>query len=333
MGGPMIYLRDGLKEKGYPRLGLGLSVVFAVMCLGGSFGGGNMFQSNQSFAIVAAQVPWLAEQRELGAALFGLVLAGFVGLVIVGGIRRIGEVAGVLVPVMCVVYVLAGGLILILNASRVPEALAVIVGSAFSLKAGFGAFLGVLIQGFRRAAFSNEAGVGSAAIAHSAARTEEPVREGMVSLLEPFIDTVVVCTMTGLVIVVTGAWNDPAAGEQIAMTAYAFASVFPWYPAILSISAVLFAFSTMISWSYYGEQCWEYLFGKSSVMIYKIMFLLFCWAGAVFNAASVIDFGDLMILGMAFPNILGVVMLSGAIRADLDRYLEKLRNGEFRLWN
>ena len=135
------------------------------------------------------------------------------------------------------------------------------------------------------------------------------------------------------VIVVTGAWNDPAAGEQIAMTAYAFASVFPWYPAILSISAVLFAFSTMISWSYYGEQCWEYLFGKSSVMIYKIMFLLFCWAGAVFNAASVIDFGDLMILGMAFPNILGVVMLSGAIRADLDRYLEKLRNGEFRLWN
>ncbi|MFP6641017.1 MAG: alanine/glycine:cation symporter family protein [Myxococcota bacterium] len=333
MGGPMIYLRDGLKEKGYPRLGLGLSVVFAVMCLGGSFGGGNMFQSNQSFAIVSSQLPWLAEQRELGAALFGLVLAGFVGLVIVGGIRRIGEVAGVLVPVMCILYVLAGGLILILNASQLPEAVAVIVGSAFSLKAGFGAFLGVLIQGFRRAAFSNEAGVGSAAIAHSAARTEEPIREGMVSLLEPFIDTVVVCTMTGLVIVVTGAWNDPAAGEQIAMTAYAFASVFPWYPAILSISAVLFAFSTMISWSYYGEQCWEYLFGKSSVMIYKVMFLLFCWAGAVFNATSVIDFGDLMILGMAFPNILGVLMLSGAIRADLDRYLEKLRNGEFRVWN
>ncbi len=329
MGGPMIYLRDGLREKGYPRLGIVLSVIFAVMCLGGSFGGGNMFQSNQSFAIVSAQVPWLAEQQELGAALFGFVLAILVGLVIVGGIRRIGEVAGVIVPAMCILYVAAGGLILLLNAAQIPEAISLIVGSAFSLKAGFGAFLGVLIQGFRRAAFSNEAGVGSAAIAHSAARTEEPVREGMVSLLEPFIDTVIVCTMTGLVIVVTGAWNNPEAGEQIAMTSYAFASVLPWYPIVLSITAVLFAFSTMISWSYYGEQCWVYLFGTRSVMAYKLIFLGFCWAGAVFNADSVIEFGDLMILGMGFPNILGVVLLSSSIRKELDRYMQKLRNGDF----
>ena len=333
VGGPMIYLRDGLREKGYPRLGLVLSVVFAVMCLGGSFGGGNMFQSNQAFAIVSTQIPWLAEQQELGAALFGLILAGFVGLVIVGGIRRIGEVAGILVPAMCGLYLLAGALILILHFSQIPEALGLIIGSAFSLKAGFGGLLGVLIQGFRRAAFSNEAGVGSAAIAHSAARTEEPVREGMVSLLEPFIDTVVVCTMTGLVIVVSGAWNAPEAGEQIAMTSYAFASVFPWYPIILSITAVLFAFSTMISWSYYGEQCWGYLFGKGSVMVYKGIFLLFCWAGAVFNASSVIDFGDLMILGMAFPNILGLILLSGTIRSELNRYLDKLRKGEFALYS
>jgi len=329
VGGPMIYLRDGLREKGYPRLGLTLSFVFAVMCLGGSFGGGNMFQSNQAFAIVSTQIPWLTEQREIGAAIFGLILAFFVGLVILGGIRRIGEVAGVLVPLMCILYIAAGGLILVLHASELPHALGVIVGSAFSLKAGFGGLLGVLIQGFRRAAFSNEAGVGSAAIAHSAARTEEPVREGMVSLLEPFIDTVVVCTMTGLVIVVTGAWNSPEAGQQIAMTSYAFASVLPWYPIVLSITAVLFAFSTMISWSYYGEQCWTYLFGQGSVMVYKAIFLLFCWAGAVFNATSVIDFGDLMILGMAFPNIMGVVLLSGTIQAELKRYLERLKQGEF----
>ena len=332
VGGPMIYLRDGLRERGYPKLGLGLSVLFAIMCLGGSFGGGNMFQSNQAFAIVSSQIPWLAEQKELGASLFGLILAGFVGLVIVGGIRRIGEVAGILVPAMCVLYLAAGGLILVLHAREVPQALSLIFHSAFSLEAGFGGLLGVLIQGFRRAAFSNEAGVGSAAIAHSAARTEEPVREGMVSLLEPFIDTVVVCTMTGLVIVVTGAWNSPEAGQQIAMTSYAFASVFPWYPIILSITAVLFAFSTMISWSYYGEQCWGYLFGKGSIMVYKGIFLLFCWAGAVFNASSVIDFGDLMILGMAFPNVLGLILLSGTIRTELNRYWDKLRRGQFPLY-
>lgn len=332
VGGPMIYLRDGLREKGYPKLGLGLSVVFALMCLGGSFGGGNMFQSNQAFAIVSTQIPWLAEKQELGAALFGLILAGFVGLVIVGGIRRIGEVAGILVPAMCLLYLVAGGVILVLHAREVPQAISVIFHSAFTLEAGFGGLLGVLIQGFRRAAFSNEAGVGSAAIAHSAARTEEPVREGMVSLLEPFIDTVVVCTMTGLVIVVSGAWNAPEAGQQIAMTSYAFASVFPWYPVILSITAVLFAFSTMISWSYYGEQCWGYLFGKGSIMVYKGIFLFFCWAGAVFNASSVINFGDLMILGMAFPNVLGLLLLSGTIRAELNRYWEKLRSGQFPLY-
>jgi AGCS family alanine or glycine:cation symporter len=250
--------------------------------------------------------------------------------VIVGGIKRIGEVASVIVPGMCVLYLVAGAGVLIANAANVPHAFSLIVSSAFTTEAGIGGFVGVLIQGFRRAAFSNEAGVGSAAIAHSAARTDEPVREGAVALLEPFIDTIVVCTMTGLVLVVTGAHTDPAAGEKIAMTSYAFSTVFSWYPIVLSVTAVLFAFSTMISWSYYGERCWERLFGHDSVMVYKLLFLAFTWAGAVFSANSVVDFGDLMILGMAFPNIAGVVILTPKLKRELDKYIEKLRAGHFR---
>ena len=328
-GGPMVYLRSGLVELGWPRLGRALSVIFALMCIGGSFGGGNMFQSNQAYAIVADQLPWLAVHEMLGGAFFGLSMAVLVGVVIIGGIRRIGEVASVLVPGMCGLYLVAGGAIVLLHADQVPAALGTIVGSAFSTEAGLGGFAGVLIQGFRRAAFSNEAGVGSAAIAHSAARTDEPLREGIVALLEPFIDTIIVCTMTGLVIVVTGAYLEPAAGKNIAMTAWAFGTVLPWYPILLSLTAFLFAFSTMISWSYYGERCWEHLFGSSTTLLYKLIFLGFTWAGAVFDAASVVEFGDLMILGMAFPNILGVLMLSGVLRTDLDAYTRKLRSGVF----
>ncbi len=328
-GGPMIYLRDGLRELGWPKLGAALSTVFAVMCIGGSFGGGNMMQSNQSFAIVADQVPWIAAHTTLGSVLFGLAMTLAVGLVIVGGIHRIGEVAGVLVPVMCILYVVAGMVILLVHAERVPAALGSIVTSAFSMKAGIGGFVGVLVQGFRRAAFSNEAGVGSASIAHSAARTDEPLREGMVALLEPFIDTIIVCTTTGLVVVVTGAWNNPEAGKNIAMTAWAFGTVMPAYTIVLSITAVLFAYSTMISWSYYGERCWEHLFGAGSTIVYKLIFLAFTWMGAMFDAASVVEFGDLMILGMAFPNILGVVMLSRGLKLDLDVYRKKLRAGAF----
>ena len=189
--------------------------------------------------------------------------------------------------------------------------------------------MGVLVQGFRRAAFSNEAGTGSAAIVHSAARTDEPVREGMVGLLEPFIDTLIVCTMTGLVLVVTGAHEAPDAGTGIQMTSWAFATVFPWFPILLSFTAVLFAFSTMISWSYYGEQCWVQLFGLRSIFVYKGLFLIFVVLGAIFEANAVVDFGDMMILGMAFPNLVGVVALSGIVKRELDTYMTKLRNGEF----
>ncbi len=327
-GGPMVYLTDGLAELGHATLGRVLSVVFSVMCIGASFGGGNMFQANQSFAIIRQEVPMLASGA--GQIGFGLVLVVLVALVIIGGIRRIGEVASILVPGMCVLYMVCGVLILLTHASDVPAALGLIVGDAFSLEAGLGGFVGTLVQGFRRAAFSNEAGVGSASIAHSAARTDEPIREGLVALLEPFIDTIVVCTTTALVIVVTGTWNDPEAGTGITMTATAFATVFPWFPKVLMGIAVLFAFSTMISWSYYGERSWIYLFGNRSLIGYQLIFLAFTFGGVIFqNADVVLNFGDLMILGMAFPNIMGVVMLAGFIKADLDRYFARLAAGEF----
>jgi len=326
-GGAMHYLQAGLAELGLPRLGKVLAVIFAVMCIGGSFGGGNMFQANQSFAQLSSVLPMMANR--VGAVIFGLLLAGLVGAVIIGGVKRIGEVAARLVPFMCLLYVACGGLILLLNAGAVPSAFGTILSKAFSLEAGVGGLVGVLIQGFRRAAFSNEAGTGSAAIVHAAARTDEPVREGIVALLEPFVDTIVVCTMTGLVLVVTGAHAHPDAGSGIAMTSWAFATVFPWFPILLSVIAILFAFSTMISWSYYGEQCWAKLFGIRTILAYKGIFLLFVWMGAIFQASAVIEFGDMMILGMAFPNLVGVTLLSGRMKRELDAYLGKLRSGAF----
>jgi AGCS family alanine or glycine:cation symporter len=212
---------------------------------------------------------------------------------------------------------------------ELPAAFATIVRGAFAPDAAFGGFVGVLIMGFRRASFSNEAGCGSAPIAHSAATTSEPVRQGLVALLEPFIDTVVVCQMTGLVVVVTGAYTHPEAGPGIAMTSWAFDSIFPGFRYVLSLTAFLFAFSTMISWSYYGEQCWAHLLGIRSLLAYKAIFLLFVIAGAIFTAQAVLDFGDLMILGMAFPNLVGVVMLSGKVKRAMDDYFARLAAGRF----
>ncbi len=231
---------------------------------------------------------------------------------------------------MCALYVLSGLTILLLHADQVGEAFGTIVGEAFDPRsAAVGGLVGVMVQGFRRAAFSNEAGIGSAPIAHSAAATDEPVREGIVALLEPFIDTVVVCTTTGLVIVVTGAHLAPDV-QGIAMTSFAFESVFPWFPVVLSVTAVLFAYSTMISWSYYGERAWESLFGERRTILFKLLFLSFTWLGAIFPLASVVEFSDLMLLGMAFPNLAGVVLLSGFVRRDLDDYVMRLRSGAFR---
>jgi AGCS family alanine or glycine:cation symporter len=326
-GGAMHYLRLGLGELGLPRLGAFLSVLFSVLCIGGSFGAGNMFQANQSYAQVASVLPVF--EGRLGATVFGVILAGLVGIVIIGGIRRIGQVASRLVPFMCGLYLLCGAWILLVNGDRLFHGLAEIVRQAFAPDAAYGGFVGVLVMGFRRASFSNEAGVGSAPIAHSAARTEEPVREGVVALLEPFIDTVVVCAMTGLVIVVTGVYEHPEAGHGIALTSQAFATVFPWFPVLLSITAFLFAYSTLISWSYYGERSWEYLFGERSTILYKLAFLFFTWFGSVSALDRVIEFSDLMLLAMAFPNLIGVVLLSGRVNADLESYLARLRAGQF----
>jgi AGCS family alanine or glycine:cation symporter len=335
MGGAMFYLSNGLKELhpfgvSLAKLGKVLGVLFAVLCVLASFGGGNAFQVNQSMLAVEKTIPILEDYHWL----YGLIMAVLVGVVIIGGIRRIAATAEKIVPLMCGVYVLACLWILLKNVSAIPEALQLIVTEAFTPQAGYGGFLGVLILGFRRAAFSNEAGVGSAAIAHSAAKTDYPVREGIVALLEPFIDTVVICTMTALVIVITGAYNNPdyaqliAAKNGAALTSNAMRGEIWWFPYILSVAVILFAYSTMISWSYYGERCWAYLFGDRASLAYRIIFLVFIVLGSITSATNVLDLSDLMILGMAFPNVLGVALLSGKVKRDLDDYWKRYKAGE-----
>ncbi|MCP3917835.1 MAG: alanine:cation symporter family protein [bacterium] len=332
MGGAMYYLSKGLKEKGLGPLGWLLAVLFAILCIGGSLAGGNAFQVSQSKDALAETIPFIARNGWV----YGLVMTALVGVVIIGGLRRIASTAEKIVPTMCGIYVAACLYILVKNSGEVVGAFRLIYESAFSLQAGWGGFLGVLVVGFQRAAFSNEAGVGSAAIAHSAARTPYAVREGIVALLEPFIDTVVVCTMTALVIVITGAYNNPELQQFVvddkgaALTSRAMGSEISWFPYVLSVAVVLFAFSTMISWSYYGERCWCWMFGDKSSILYKVLFLVFVFLGAIMSAKNVLDFGDLMILGMAFPNVLGVVLLSGKVRGQLDEYMGKLKAGELK---
>lgn len=323
-GGPMRYLEKGLAEMKMAPFGKGLAVLFAIMCIGGSFGGGNMFQANQSYAQVSSVIPALSGGA--GALIYGVLLAILVGVVIIGGIKRIGKVAGYIVPVMCGIYVIAGLVVVLAHADQLGGALGHIVSEAFVPRAVGGGFLGVLVLGFQRAAFSNEAGVGSASIAHSAASTDEPVREGIVALLEPFIDTIIVCTMTGLVLVVTGAYATGSEGVQ--MTSEAFDTVIPGFRYVLSFAVFMFAFSTMISWSYYGERCWAYLFGPKYSIPYKVLFLIFVVIGSVLNLGNVITFSDLMILGMAFPNILGMYFLSGKVKRAFDDYWGRLKSGK-----
>ena len=331
MGGAMYYLSRGLKEIKLGGLGAVLGAVFAIICVLGSLGGGNAFQVNQSLNAVQEQVPFLKDYRWV----YGLIMAVFVGIVIIGGIRRIAAAAEKIVPSMCIVYVLACTWILIKNGALIPNAIQLIFEGAFTPQAGLGGLLGVLVLGFKRAAFSNEAGVGSAAIAHSAAKTDYPVREGIVALLGPFIDTVVVCTMTALVIVITGAYENPdyahfAADDNGAgLTSRAMGEEISWFPYVLAVSVVLFAYSTMISWSYYGERCWVYLFGDGSSLVYRLIFVLFVVIGSVVTSTNILVLSDLMILGMAFPNILGVVLLSNGVRRDLNEYWRRYKAGDF----
>ena len=323
-GGPMYYLRDGLAKYNMARFGKFLAILFAILCVGGSFGGGNMFQANQAYAQLAGQFPALAGNGPM----FGLILAILVGTVIIGGIKSIANVTEKIVPFMALLYVGTALIIILMNITEVGSVFALIIKGAFAPDAALGGVIGVLIQGFRRAAFSNEAGIGSASIAHSAAKTNEPVSEGIVALLEPFIDTVVICTMTALVIIFTGMYNVPSL-EGAQMTSNAFGSVFSWFPYLLVIAIFLFAFSTMISWSYYGLKAWEFLFGKNKVSeyAYKIIFLLFIIVGSSVKLGSVLDFSDMMILAMALPNIIGLLILSKEVRTDLEVYFDKLKTG------
>ncbi len=335
MGGAMFYLSKGLEEMNLKHLGGLLAGLFCLLCIGGSFGGGNAFQVVQSLNQIKTVVPLLVDYPWV----YGLLLTTLVGLVILGGIKSIAKVASRVVPAMCGVYLLACVVILARHLTEIPAAFALIIDEAFSPDAAYGGFLGVLIIGVKRAVFSNEAGIGSAAIAHSAAKVEHPVEEGIVALLEPFIDTVVVCTMTALVIILTGAYADPANQEFItknqggALTSAAMGSEISWFPLILSVAVFLFAFSTMISWSYYGERCWSWLFGDSSSTVYRVIFLLFTFLGSVITATNILDFSDLMILGMAFPNVLGLFLMSRLVRKDLDDYENKLRTGEIKPTN
>ncbi len=334
-GGPMYYLERGLREM-HPAMGiLGkvLAVIFAFFAIGGSIGGGNMFQSNQAWESVRSTFE--IENSAVYASIFGVVMFFMVGLVIIGGIRRIGAATSRIVPVMAGIYVLASIYILLVNFTEIPSAVGTIITTAFTDNALYGGIVGVFVMGLRRAAFSNEAGLGSAAIAHSAARTKEPVREGIVALLEPFIDTIVICNMTALVIVITGLYADTSGLQGLSLTKAAYGETLTWFPYVLMVCVVLFAYSTMISWCYYGERAWIYLLdhlgegvGLSSVMVFRIIFLIFVYIGAVANFQSVIDFTDLLILSMAYPNILGCLILAPRIRRAVQDYWRRLKAGE-----
>lgn len=327
-GGPMYYLSEGLSKKGYAGLGKVLAVVFAILAVGGSFGGGNMFQANQSFAQLANVFPVFVGN----GFWYGLVVAFFVGIVIIGGIKKIASVTDKIVPFMVGIYVITSLIIIFVNISHVGDAFSQIFAGAFTADGITGGVIGVLVVGFQRAAFSNEAGVGSAAIAHSAVKTDEPVSEGIVALLEPFVDTIVVCTMTALVLIFSGFAQDTQGLTGSALTSAAFSSVLPWFKYILLVAIILFAFSTMISWSYYGMKAWTYLFGNTKKMenLYKILFLVFVVLGSSASLGAVIDFSDMMILGMAFPNILGLYFLSSEVKNDLKDYFKRLKSGEIK---
>ncbi len=333
LGGGMRYLSEGLKEKGLPKLGRILAWIFALFMLGGALGGGNAFQVSQALGAVKGQIPLLAEQPWI----FGVGLAILTGMVIIGGVKSIAHVTEKIVPLMVVIYVSASLYILFINFSHIPEAFALIIKEAFAPTAVAGGIAGVIVQGFKRASFSSEAGIGSAPIAHAPAKVKYPVRQGMVALYEPFIDTVVICTMTALVVVITGVYGGGTetldaiieAKQGAALTSAAYGTVISWFPVILTISVTLFAFSTMISWSYYGDRAWVYLFGARSGIIFKLIFLaVIVLASLVDKLGPLVDLTDLLFLSMALPNIIGLYLLQDKVKEALKEYSQKLKSGE-----
>ncbi|WP_456440324.1 alanine/glycine:cation symporter family protein [Psychroserpens sp.] len=346
-GGPMYYLSKGLKERGFSGIGKVLAGLFAILCVGASFGGGNAFQSNQATVQIKSMLG--LEGGSIGFVI-GIILAVLVGIVIIGGIKRIASITEKIVPFMAGIYVIASLIIIFANISYIGDAFRLIFEGAFTPMAGLGGLVGVLIVGFQRAAFSNEAGAGSAAIAHSAVKTKYPASEGVVALLEPFIDTVVICTMTALVIIffnidgsnMQSVFNyggdgfsnvvlnsDGSSIGGVDLTSMAFDSVIPGFSYILTIAIVLFAFSTMISWSYYGLQSWKYLFGKGKTAdtVYKILFLIFIVIGAAATLDAVIKFSDAMILALVFPNMIGLFFLFPKVREEMTKYVKAIKAG------
>lgn len=333
-GGPMYYLRDGLAKKGWVKTGKLLAVMFAVFASIGAFGIGNMFQSNQLVAQVIVTFPSLDGYQ----IWLGVIVAFLVGIVIIGGIKGIARVNDKLFPVMAILYIVSTLVVIVVNYQFLGQAIALIVDGAFNADAAKGGFIGVMIIGFRRAAFSNEAGVGSAAIAHATVKTQRPVTEGFVSLLEPFIDTVVICTLTALVIVITGMHLNPDNLSGTALTSAAFASVSPWFPYLLLPTIILFAFSTLISWSYYGVKSFDFLTGNFfekkmgnrmiGTRMYQMVFLIVIIFGSVLSLSTLIDFSDMLVLSMAVPNIIGLLVLAPEVRADLNAYMLWLKSNK-----
>ncbi len=339
-GGPMYYISKGLKERGFKTLGKIAAALFAVFCIGGSFGGGNAAQSNQATIVLKEMFGW---EASTGAGFWiGVVLAIVVGIIIIGGIKRIASVTEKVVPFMAVLYIAACLYIIFSNFSFIDDAISLIVTEAFNPTAiGVGGLIGVLLVGFKRAAFSNEAGAGSASIAHSAVKTKYSASEGLVALLEPFIDTVVICTMTALVIIIFNfggyfEYGGDGAGavlidgisyEGAGITSMAFAEYIPYSNIFLTIAVVLFAVSTMISWSYYGLQSWKYLFGrgKRADLVYKLLFLTFVVIGAAASMSSIWAFSDAMIFAMVFPNMVGLYFLFPVVKKQLRRYLDAIK--------
>ena len=328
-GGPMYYLSLGLKDRGFGRLGKILGAMYAIFIIGGAFGGGNMFQANQSYELFGKLIG-------LPNYIYGIILAVLVGMVILGGIKRIGQTTEKIVPLMVVLYVTASLFVIVSNIEKLPYVLSTIFNQALNPDAVYGGFIGALVVGIKRAVFSNEGGVGSASIAHSAAKTDEPVREGIVAMIGPFIDTIIVCFMTASVILITADVNPlykVGGGINGAeLTSAAFGTTISWFPYVLSVVVFLFSFSTMISWYYYGDKGWKYLFGSSSIKVYQAMYLGAVVLGSVASLGNVIDFSDMMILSCAFPNIIGCLFLLPLLKEKLNEYWIKYNNGEFKVY-
>ncbi len=336
LGGPMVYLEEGLGAKfGWP-LGKLFGVVYAVLCILASFGGGNLFQSNQTSEAILHTLH--IEKSDMAATIVGCTLAVLVAIVIIGGIRRIGEVTSKIVPAMCLFYVCVCLFVILSNISKAGALFQSIFQEAFTGNALGGAAAGglilVFVQGARRAVFSNEAGVGSASIVHAAAKCDEPVREGVVAMLGPFIDTIVICTMTALTLLITDVFGgqygptSTMANMDARMTIDAFGEVHQVFKYMLCVAIFVFAYSTIISWSYYGDRAVEYLFGRASVWPYRVIFVLLVALGPFCNFKNVLEFSDLTLLSMAFPNILGMLLLSSVVAVKLRDYVQRLKSGE-----